>query len=491
MKFFNYSHQNNTLPNQLNTFGNIYESKTSVDILQSEISSYIRKVKKDLPAEVTKIIQLSSDLGIVRKSQLDKIMSATKTEVGTTLYKDLKLDISGDEGGNKLVQLYDIWALLRSFKDRPTKLKMLPQYQSEAEREAIEKGKLSMSDLTIDLKTPAGRNAAAKIYMPVVIKIVNKYIGVSKLDKSELMSAGMEGMTLAMDDWKPELGQSFKSYMAYRVKYAIVDEMTKNGHTFSGIHQNSKNLSDKAKEKGKAGYTLDAVSLDALTSGIDDDFKQDYLSALASVDAEDYEAEKDKILKKGSSELVRMIDSVLSERDADILYTYFGMNGRKKMSGADIGRKYGVSSSYIHNGIIKKLYGKITKLKDSNEILMSLRDAYMENLLYPIWRWENKQAIQEHINKDVFVDFIYEATRFSDPEKFQILHNEAVKYMKDADIMEEIINGDFKKADFYVKKYRDSIILYLNNLYTNEADFSRSTDVELIEQLVNLQNVKK
>ena len=485
MKFFYYSHQNNF---NTESVDNIFEYKSSVDTLQSEIAIYLRKVKKDLPAEVTKVIQLSSELGIVRKSQLEKIINATKTEVGTSLYKDLDLDISGDQGGNKLVQLYDIWALLRNFKDRPTKLKMLPQYQTNAEREAIEKGKLSMSDLTIDLKTPAGRNAVAKLYMPVVIKIVNKYIGMSKLDKSDLMGAGLEGMTLAMDDWKPELG-SFKSYMAHRVKYSIVDEMTRNGHTFSGIHNLSKNLSNKAQERGKAGYSFDAVSLDALSNGIDDDFKQDYISALASVDADDYEVEKDKILKKGSSELVKLIDSTLSERDADIIYSYFGMNGRKKMGGADIGRKYGVTSSFVHNGVIRKLYDKISKVKSSNEILMSLRDAYMENLLYPIWRWENKQAIVEYINKDVFVDFLYEVTRFSDKDKTRLLHKEAVKYMKDADIMEEIVNGDFKKADFYVKKYKDSIILYLNNMYTNEADFSYSTDVELIEQLVNFQNI--
>ena len=112
-------------------YGLINESKTSTDILMSEISNYIKKVKKELPAEVVKIIQLTQDLGIIRKSQIEKIIQASKAEVSTTLYKELGLDKSGDNG-DAYIKLYDIWALLRTFKDKPTKLKMLPQYQSKS-----------------------------------------------------------------------------------------------------------------------------------------------------------------------------------------------------------------------------------------------------------------------------------------------------------------------------------------------------------------------
>ena len=79
-------------------YGLINESKTSTDILMSEISNYIKKVKKELPAEVVKIIQLTQDLGIIRKSQIEKIIQASKAEVSTTLYKELGLDKSGDNG---------------------------------------------------------------------------------------------------------------------------------------------------------------------------------------------------------------------------------------------------------------------------------------------------------------------------------------------------------------------------------------------------------
>ena len=472
----------------------IGESKTSTEILMSEISNYIKKVKKELPAEVVKIIQLTQDLGIIRKTQIEKIIQASKAEVSTTLYKELGLDknVSPETGGDSYIKLYDIWALLRSFKDKPTKLKMLPQYQSKAEREALEAGKLSMNDLTLDFSTPQGRNAAAKIYMPLVIKIVNQFIGKSKLSKAELLSAGTEGMTKAMNLWDPtkENATSFKQLLAYQVRFQILNDMSEFGHTFSGTHQNSQKLLDKKAEKGKYAGSLDAFSLDALTNNLDGDFKQDYLSALATQDDEASREEyKEQVMKKGSSELVKLVDQALSQRDAEIVYSYFGMNGYKKMKGKDIAAKYGVSNGFIQNGVIKKLYDKIMKVKGANEILLSLRDAYMENLMLDIYKWDNKQSIIEKIEEDPFVEFIYEATKFMDKDNFYELHNEAIKYLKDKDIIEEILNGDFKTADLYVKTYRDSIVLYLNSLYNNQEDFSNATEVELIEQLVALQNL--
>ena len=337
-------------------FQPLLESKDSYTLLKQEITQYIKNVKKKVSPEVLRIIQLTEEMNILTSRQIEDIINTSKSDIGTLAQK---------MGIEDPIKLYDLWALLKSFKDKPTKLKQLPQFQSKSEREAIEQGRLSVEDATLDLKTQSGKNAVAKIYMPVVLKLVNDFVGKTKLTRNEIMSAALMGMTKAMEIYDPSKGQTFKQVLAYQVRFAILDDMNKFGHSFSGTHQHSQKVLDR---EGKGG-TLDAASLDGLTHGMDDDFKQDYIAALASTEGDDWELEKQKIIDDGLKSLYKLIDQAFSERDATIIYKWFGINGYEQMNGAQIAKQYGISTNFFDKNLFKRAHKQaIGVLKDRHII---------------------------------------------------------------------------------------------------------------------------
>ena len=150
----------------------------SVSLLQSEITSYINKVRKILPQGIQDIIAITNKYNLGSSSDLDNIRFANKSQIPT-----LAKQYNTPE---------DILNTLRELlKNNKKSIRLLPQYQSATERVAVEAGKLSTDDLTIDLSTSTGRNAASKMYVPLVMKIVSQYIGKSRLDKPSLISAGI------------------------------------------------------------------------------------------------------------------------------------------------------------------------------------------------------------------------------------------------------------------------------------------------------------
>ena len=162
------------------------ESKASEQILKQEITKYLDKVKKQLPEDVSRVIYITQKYNLDTKDILEEIKASSKSGL-QSLSK--KLDIPFEE----------IVGLQEQLKSLKQKIRLLPQYQSKAERDEVEAGKLALSELTIDLKSTSGRNAAAKMFMPVVLKVVNSFVGKSNCPKEDLISVAMEGMTNAMN----------------------------------------------------------------------------------------------------------------------------------------------------------------------------------------------------------------------------------------------------------------------------------------------------
>ena len=132
----------------------------------------------------------------------------------------------------------------------------MPQYQTLSERKAFMAGKLDMSDITIDLETSSGKNACAKQYMPMIHKIVNTYVGQSRLSKPELMSAALQGFTDAMNDWRKNGDDStvpFKTYASYRVKQQILNSLQKAAYQASSQLQICK-TGDYGQQTSDATY---------------------------------------------------------------------------------------------------------------------------------------------------------------------------------------------------------------------------------------------
>ena len=442
----------------------IFEARKNYDsesLLSSEISKFLNKVNKVIPSIVKDAIHLTQKYNLMDRESLEEIKNASKS----TLKKlAQKYNITPE-------QIEDIWKMLKELKSN---IKLLPQYMSAQEREMLELGKLSMSDLTIDLTSTQGRSAAAKIYMPLVYTIVNKFVGRSNLDKAELISAGTLGLTAAMNDWKPETGVPFKTYAGTRIRQQILNDINDHGHSLSGFN-------DYAFKKG---YSADALSLDNLLGKDDDDMQQDHLAALGFMDDE-YDELDDKKMKP----LFDLLEKNFSTRDVDIFYRYFTLKGNKKEKSKDIAKSYGMSEGNIRNGVINKIIKFLRTDKRALNILKQLQESYTISMMTSLVGLNRSMIIDALINDDIFI-LLEELNSMSDKESFKAIIEPALARLSKADskYILKVLQEGFDYLDSTFKKNKKVIILFLSDVYPTEA-IANKTDVALLEYMMNIYNM--
>lgn len=449
-----------------------YSSET---LLQSEITKYVNKVKKDIPVDVQKAIYLTAKYTIDSAEQLEQIRTATKT----------KLAAIANELNMPLKELEDLWALMKSIKSN---YKLMPQYMSRAEREMIEAGKMALNDLTIDLKTASGRNAAAKVYTPLVYKIVTQELPKHpNMSRSEMISSGMLGLTAAMNDWKPEPDKKtgkvvpFKTYAGYRILQQIQNDANELYQDFAG--RNSYNIK-KDMERYGAGV-LNAISLDGITGDRDaDDFSQDRIAALGVADKPDSSQEEKKW-----NQLFKALETKFSQKDMDIFYRYFGINGRKRETGEEIARSYGTTAQNINNGYLSKVLKFIKGNKVLKDILMDIRDIYTEALMAGMIGMSKSQILEVFASNDIYI-LLSESTRWEDKAAFGACMNHALNSFawspSSYNTLIGMVLGEFTDLDKQVRKNNKLIREFLSVVHPTKS-FNSCTDGDLIEYMTEIQ----
>ena len=434
----------------------------SESLLQSEITSFINKVNKAIPSVVKDVIYLTKKYNLLDKASIEEIRLASKSS----------LQRLADKYNINIDEIESLW---KSLKDLKSNIHLLPQYMSSKEREELEAGKLTMDDLTIDLESSAGRNVATKMYMPMILKIVNQHIGKSKLSKSDLISVALEGFTLAMNDWDRSKGVPFKTYAGTRVRQLILNEINDNGHSLSGFNS-------YAHSKG---YKADALSLDQLISG-DAEFRQDRLAALVNTDDEG------SVVDDHDMETIYdMMEKKFSQRDCIIFYRFFGVNGYKKEKSKDLAKEFGWSEANIRNSVINKILKYFRTDKNAQRILGDLFESYSISLMTSLVGMDRSVIMETLCNDDVFI-LLEELNKWADPDSFKLALAEALDHMSDQDqkYIITVLGKDFDFLDGSFKKYKKVIILFLNNMYPTEP-MTRKTDVSLIDYMLEIQEAYK
>lgn len=448
----------------------------SISLLQSEVTSYINKVNKRLPKNIQDLLHLTNKYGLLSSADLEIIRTANKGQL-SKLAK--QYNIPED-------QLTTIYSLL---KFSTKNLRLLPQYQSEAERKAIEAGQLVMDDLTIDLETSAGRSAAAKMYTPIVLKIAAQYVGKSRLDRPSLVSAGMEGLTNAMNDWKrgdtaDGKKTTFKTYASYRIQQAILDEINAHGHDLSGGNWYN------TAQYGAAAF--DAISIDSLGSGKDDDdFEQDHIMGLG-VDPTDMDVDVTKE-EDNWKEVFKLLENNFSTRDVDIFYRYFGLgpyHGHRQKS-KDIAKDYGMSEGNIRNSVINKIIKFLQTNPKAMRIMSNLKDMYMESLMVDLMML-GKDAIREAFYADTTYIMLEEITRWNNK---QVLYHTVIAACDKLDIEDAkfIFFCLTRGMDYYNDNFRKNkklVVFFLSEVYPME-NMARKSDAQLADYMSELIEASK
>ena len=432
-----------------------------------EVSDYIKTVLKIVSRDIQNLLFLTQKYSLFSTDQIEEIRWAGKSLLNK-LSEKLNIPIN---------DLEDMWGTLSKMKDH--ELRVLPQYQSALERKAILDKKLRVSDLTIDLESDKGKRDVIKMYTPLVHKIVNQFVGKSKLNKAELMSAALMGFNDAINNWNPNADKtvSFKTFASYCVRQQILNDINEYGHTLSGT-------SWYAAEKAKKGEVkLDASSIDSFMND-DGDWNNDHLAALGVEDKEKDDTEHWKKVYKA-------IEDKFKVRDVDIFYRYFGLNGRKKEKSKDIAKSYGMSEGNIRNSVINKILAFLRTDKELLSILMDIQDIYNEGLMIEMIHMDREQIIETLLNDDTFI-LLEELNRWSNADKFETAVNAAIDVLdhKSADIIIDLLQGNFDDLDSQYKKNKKLIIIFLSNMYPTES-FTRKSDVAIIDRMHELQEIYK
>lgn len=441
------------------------QESDSYSLMKDDITKYISKVGKYMDPDVQKIIYLAEKYNLLTQEDMDTIRKCPANKL-----KDL-----ADTWKADYADIKSMWDMFKRIKN---KYKVLPQYLSGSELEAIQKGALTLDDLSMDLESSAGRNAVAKMSMPMVYHIVNQYVGRSRLDKSELISAGLEGLTYAMDHWRKNGKDSisWKTYMGNMVRNFILQDMNKNGHTLGGL--------DKGGYAAKQGGTLlDAVSFDNLPSDSD----VDKLNALGE---EDKPTDKEESMWE---KVYKTLSNRFSARDMDIFYRFFGLNGHKKEKSKDIAKSYGMSEGNIRNSIINKIIKYIKNNNIISDILQEIQELYTESLMYDYMGMNRDTIIDNLIQDDTFI-LLEDLNRWEDKSSFMRSLDQALRTMdkKDhtGDNIRELLNGSFVNLDDNLKKEKEDIVWFLGEMYPNET-FTNKTDVALLDYMSTVQKYCK
>lgn len=432
-----------------------------------EINDYIQAVGKKIPKQVADIVYLTVKYKLCDQKSIEDIRNANKGQLNKIAFNYNIPEI----------EIEDLW---KSLKELKTNLRLLPQYQTQSERNAFMKGKLLMSDITIDLETSAGRNAAAKMYMPMVHKIVNGYVGKTRLGKPELMSAALQGLSDAMNDWrKNDDGNSvpFKTYASYRIQQQILNDINQFSHTLKTNWYSAKKLGTDM---------LDAISLDSLPKNIDGELDQDRLVSLG-VEDPNYNLSKNE--EENWADLYKIIEGIFKQRDVDIFYRYFGLKGHNREKAKDIAKSMSMTPGNIRP-IIDKILTTLKKNPRAMDLLLDLQSTYNESLMLDILGMDKEMMVEAIISDDMFI-LLEELTKWGNKDIFNgNLYTSLDELGRDGEIIEEILKNDFDFLDKHFKTHKKLIVKFLGLMYPTE-NFSRRTDVTLLEYMEELSILYK
>ena len=152
----------------------------------------------------------------------------------------------------------------------------------------------------------------------LVSHIVRKYYA-SARDQEDLVSIGTIGLVKAVDTFRPECGARFATYAAKCIQNEIL------------MHFRSRK---KLAAEVSLGETID-VDRDGNPLA--------YSDVLCSDENVSAEVERQMQISRAMS----LVDTILTERERQILVLRFGLHGKRAMTQREISQMLGISRSYV------------------------------------------------------------------------------------------------------------------------------------------------
>ena len=285
---------------------------------------------------------------------------------------------------------------------KSNRLLEIPVFQTKEQFDSILNKSVSPDEIIIDLSSERGRNELAKKYDPLVWKIAREFNGKSEFSLEELHAIGAAGLVDAMNTYGKKTNKSeasdeqvkgftFTSWASWRIRIWILENIKDQGHLVRIPR------SVQAKERQETGRNTKSNSISVETPvGKDKDGNSktlldkigDYERAGKSLE----EVDNEKLWKA----IHKKLQSKFDDKTLDVFYSWFGLNGAKKLSGKELMDKYGFKNQ-----------ANITAIK--NKVLAYMtHDKQMFNALKELYEFTNECRANNDLE-----DRDYEAVRFS------------------------------------------------------------------------------
>lgn len=315
-----------------------------------------------------------------------------------------------DRGIPKEEDLKELYKCIGKVK-QSDRLLEIPVFLTKQQFEDIINKKISPDEILLDLKSEKGRNRVVDQYTPLIHKIIRQWLGKSNLGIDDLLSVAYEGITYAMNKFgkrkvRDENGKwvegdkdenmakySFKQFAAYCIDNFIREEIKHKSHL---VRVPASQQSRERQDKGHNTKTY-AVSGDVGIGKNDNGNIRTLFDILDTgengnklVDNEDLEKLWKAVYKK--------LEDNFKERDLEIFYSLFGLNGHKHIKGKELAKKYGIGESAItpiKKKIIKFIKNDKTLWAAFNEILAIVGEAKQEKYK------EEDQFLEEHSTRNL------------------------------------------------------------------------------------------
>lgn len=257
--------------------------------------------------------------------------------------------------------------------------KEIPVFLTKEEFDGIMNKTIAPDIIFLGLDTEEGRNKAAEMYEPMAKKLVRQYSAKSNFDDSDLLSISHEAMVIAMNTYGKKTDKSkaddiaikdytFGQYLAYRIRNFILDNIKNDSRTVRIP------VSVQNKEKSSKGTITknNSVSGDKVV-GHDDEGNKSLFDFIGG--GEDPSSKLDREdLERLWKEIFDELEKEFDEKKIEIFYSYFGVNGRKKLQNKELAKKYNVVASNITYYItqVKKYIFSHKDLLDKFEAVLDL-----------------------------------------------------------------------------------------------------------------------
>lgn len=166
-----------------------------------------------------------------------------------------------------------------------------------------------------------------------VFNIAKKYAG-RGIPIADLISDGNLGMIRAIDKFDETKGIRFISYAVWWIKQAMLESISK---------QNRMNFVESSNDDEEIDSDIENITCEEYHCDIFRNNKYNCLELSYSMDDENKESEIDSKQK----DTIESIMCTLSDKEREIIESYFGINGKPSMFLFEIGEKYNLSSERV------------------------------------------------------------------------------------------------------------------------------------------------